>query len=630
MLSCFLSAPSGLDRPEGWARTSRVAATVLLALGMMAVGIPTATGQSSTSSSTSTASAPSVSSGRPSVSDNRFVYSATATDGRAGAASSYRSVGQDTMRIDFDEAIQIALDQNTDLKRASNQVRSADASILAERMDFFPTASISTGGQRTFGRSFSPQEGEVINASNDFLTFDGSSNLTLFNGFENFASLNRAQAEGRAEDLSLGRTRQDVVFQVMNRYLQLVENREVLRVQEEELAAREQQLAQIREFVDAGSRPVSALYEQQAAVAEQESAVLTAERDVALSETRLLQVLQLDPTQPYRFESPSVGEDSLQVEEYDLDLLLNRAMDRRLDLRAAQAQTDAAESGIRAAKSGYYPTVSLSFSYGTDWSSRIGDFQVVPETRVFDVPTEQGVTIQEERVVDVQRQPLNFFDKLDQRRGGSVSIQLSYSLFDGFRRNERVEQAQVQAQNAQYNLEDQRLQVTLEVREAYLNYRNAAQQLDASQKRLRAARQALEAGDKIKVKYMFGSSVSDTSESPAQVWPLAGKVAFAEPVAYKDGAKWSYGRVAQTDKDKTWVITGSGHVKRVDTSSVKPLEINTIYKKGDSVWAVWVGGFKPAKVTEVVDDGVAYKVKYDEGSEEEKTVGFGKVTKPIE
>jgi len=140
----------------------------------------------------------------------------------------------------------------------------------------------------------------------------------------------------------------------------------------------------------------------------------------------------------------------------------------------------------------------------------------------------------------------------------------------------------------------------------------------------------LEAGDKIKVKYMFGSSVSDTSESPAQVWPLAGKVAFAEPVAYKDGAKWSYGRVAQTDKDKTWVITGSGHVKRVDTSSVKPLEINTIYKKGDSVWAVWVGGFKPAKVTEVVDDGVAYKVKYDEGSEEEKTVGFGKVTKPIE
>ena len=139
----------------------------------------------------------------------------------------------------------------------------------------------------------------------------------------------------------------------------------------------------------------------------------------------------------------------------------------------------------------------------------------------------------------------------------------------------------------------------------------------------------VEAGSKIKVKYMFGSSVSDTSESPAQVWPLAGKVAFAEPVAYKDGASWSYGRVAQTDEAKTWVITGSGHIKRVDTSSVKPLDINTIYKVGDAVWAVWVGGFEPAKITEVIDGGVAYKIKYD-SKDQDKTLSFGEVTKPIE
>jgi outer membrane protein len=191
------------------------------------------------------------------------------------------------------------------------------------------------------------------------------------------------------------------------------------------------------------------------------------------------------------------------VEDYNLDRLLSQALDRRLDLRATEAQREAAESGVRAAKSSYYPTLSLSVGYGTDWSSRIGDFQVIPETRVFDVLTEQGETIQEERVVDVQREPLTFLDKLDQRRGGSVSIQLSYSLFDGFRRNEQVEQAQVQAQNAQYDLEDQRLQVTLEVREAYLNYRNAAQQLDASQKRLRAARQAREAAQE---RYNLGAA----------------------------------------------------------------------------------------------------------------------------
>lgn len=139
----------------------------------------------------------------------------------------------------------------------------------------------------------------------------------------------------------------------------------------------------------------------------------------------------------------------------------------------------------------------------------------------------------------------------------------------------------------------------------------------------------VEPGDKIKVKYVFGTSVSDTTEKPEQVWPLAGKVAFAEPVGFKEGDKWSYGRVAQTDAEKSWVITSSGHVKQVDTPSVKPLDINTVYKAGDAVWAVWVGTFKPAKITEVIDEGVAYKIKYDD-KDEEKQLGFGEVTKPLE
>lgn len=138
----------------------------------------------------------------------------------------------------------------------------------------------------------------------------------------------------------------------------------------------------------------------------------------------------------------------------------------------------------------------------------------------------------------------------------------------------------------------------------------------------------VEAGDKIKVKYMF-MSVSDTTESPDAVWPLEGKVAFAESVAYKDGTKWSYGRVAHSEKDKTWIVTSSGHVKQVDTSALKPLDIKTIYKVGDTVWAVWVGGMEPAKITEVVDEGVAYKVKYDSQTEE-KLLSFAEVTKPLE
>jgi outer membrane protein len=498
------AASPGLPRSI---QTALLAAAVLLAALLCApVVVPTATAQTSPSPAEATTPTQVQRSVDRPVTD-RAVYSATNSRTTRSSLTSpaVRSTGfaQDTTTISFNEAIRIALDQNTDLKRASNQVRSADASIMAERMDFFPTASISSGGQRSFGRSFSPQEGDVITATNDFLTVDGSSNLMIFNGFEQFASLNQAQSQGKASDFNLGRTRQNVVFQVMNQYLQLVENQEVLRVQREELESRQRQLEQIQEFVDAGSRPVSALYEQQAAVAEQESAILNAERSVQLTKTRLLQVLQLDPMQSYDFQAPTLRDDSLQVEDYNLDQLLARAMDRRLDLRAAEANAEAAESGIRIAKSGYYPTLSASFNYGSSWSSEIPDVQPITDDRLFRVQTLEGEVITERRTIPVGSQTLSFFDKLDQRRGGSFTLSLSYSLFDGLRRNERVEQAQVQARNARYDLQDQRLQVALEVREAYLNYQSARQQLEATSRRLRAARQARQAAQE---RYNLGAA----------------------------------------------------------------------------------------------------------------------------
>jgi outer membrane protein len=371
---------------------------------------------------------------------------------------------QDTTRIDFTDAIRIALDQNTDIKRASNQVDQSNATIWAERMDFVPTFDISTTGSRDFGRTFSTQEGGFIGQTTDNVRVSGRGSMTLFDGWNNVASLRRANAQGEANALSLERTRQDVIFEVMDRYIALVENREILRVQKEELEARRQQLRQIREFVDAGSRPVSALYEQEANVAEQESAVFSAQRDVQISETRLIQTMQLDPMGAYRFDAPSIGDDSLQVDAYNPQQLIAEAMDRRLDLRAAQADVRAAQHGVREAKSSYFPTVSLSGAYGSNWSSN-------PSAT----------------------EPSNFFDLLDERKNGGLSLSLSIPVFQGLRPNAQVEQAQVQAQNARYNLKDQRQQVALQVRQAYLDYQNARKQLEATSKRLRSARQAREA-----------------------------------------------------------------------------------------------------------------------------------------
>jgi outer membrane protein len=373
---------------------------------------------------------------------------------------------QDTTRIAFGEAVRIALDQNTDVKRAQATARQSNLQVQSEWMDFLPDASVRSSVSRRYGRNFSQVTGGFTTRSTDFFNLNGSSSITLFNGFENTASLNQARTQSEADRMNLGQARQDVVFNVVDQFIALVESRELVRVRREELETRRQQLKQIRAFVDAGSRPVSDLYTQQADVADAEQQLLQAEREREVNKTRLIQTLQLSPRKAYAFQEPGLRDDSVRAQSYDLSSLIDQAFQQRLDLEVARAEQRAAETGVRAARSSYYPSISLNGNYGTDWSSR-------------GLPGETTDN--------------SFGNQLDINRGGSVSLSLNIPIFNNLNRSTQVEQAQVQAQNARYALQDQRQQVALQVRQAYLDYRNAVKQLDVANKRLRAARQSRDA-----------------------------------------------------------------------------------------------------------------------------------------
>ena len=397
-----------------------------------------------------------------------LLFLASAFSGRAQPTP--MSTSGDTTQVTFDEAIRIALDQNTDLKRAQASARQSNAEVQAEWVDFAPDLSLNADVSRRFGRNFSQVTGDFTTQSTDFFNLTGRSGITLFNGFENIASLRGARDRARARSEDLRRTQREVAFTVIDQFIGLLESREQVRVRREQLQALRQQLQQTEEFVDAGSSPVSDLYQQQADVADAEQQLLQAKREREVSQTRLIQTLQLNPRRAYDFQVPELEEDTTgAAAAYELSALVDEAFQNRLDLEVAQAERRAADHGVRAAKSAYYPSLSIGGSYGTDWTSR-GRIPDPNSPNQFINPS--------------------FQDQLENNRGGGISLSLSIPIFDRLRRNAQVESAQVQAQNAEYALQDQRQQVALQVRQAYLDYQNAVQQLQAARTRLKAARQA--------------------------------------------------------------------------------------------------------------------------------------------
>jgi len=169
--------------------------------------------------------------------------------------------------ITFDQALQLALRQNTTVRQAENAAALGTATVQAQRLQFLPNLQLSTTGSQNVGRSFSESQGSIINQGTQSLTAGISSTVTLFDGFSNVASLRQANLASDASAQDLTRARQTAAFTVASNFLTLVTDQEQLKVQQENLTAQAALEAQIEKMVQAGSRAISDQYQQQAVVA---------------------------------------------------------------------------------------------------------------------------------------------------------------------------------------------------------------------------------------------------------------------------------------------------------------------------------------------------------------------------
>jgi len=201
----------------------------------------------------------------------RFIFTLS-----VAGASALGAQAAPTQTITFDEAIRIALRQNTTLQQAHNASDLDAATVRQQRLALLPDLRLSTSTDQNYGRSFSEEEGRIIDQTTRSMNAGVSSSVTLFNGFSNIASLRSAELAQNAGEYDVKRAEQTVAFTIASNFLTLVQQQEQLRVQRENLAAQEAQERQIKAFVDAGSRPISDLYQQQAAVAAARSQVVNA------------------------------------------------------------------------------------------------------------------------------------------------------------------------------------------------------------------------------------------------------------------------------------------------------------------------------------------------------------------
>jgi Outer membrane protein len=357
--------------------------------------------------------------------------------------------------ITLQEAIAVALAQNTVSRFAHNNVLLDSLNVRSARNAFLPNLSASTSASQGFGAGSQGQ--------NSFAVSGGlNSGVTLYNGGQNRNTLRQAQLNALAGTSDFGRARQTVVFTVASDYLTLINQQEQLRVETENLTAQEQELTQLQAFVQQGTRPIGDLYQQQAAVAQTRLALVNARRAAENAKVDLIGELVLDPRRNYVFVTPA-SDTSATVAPgpvFNLDSLMNVALNQRADLRAENLRVDAAKREVDIARGTRLPTVSGSAGYSSAYNSAA-----------------DGA----------------FFTQLNQRRGGSFGVGVSIPIFDRGASSIATQRALILLDNELLSLRDLGESVALAVRRAYLDYNASQEALVAAAAQQRAAALALEA-----------------------------------------------------------------------------------------------------------------------------------------
>lgn len=393
------------------------------------------------------------------------------------------SQDQPVTKLTLQQAVELALENNFTVKKAENNLELQDGIVTQSYGQFLPNLNANMNANRRTGRQFVQERLQFDEFTTRGISGGLSTNLPLFAGFQNISNLRAAQARRLSSEEILQRTEENIIFQTASSFLTVLLNQELLTISIQDLQSASRQLDQIRAQVDVGMRPIVDQYNQEALVANSEFLLVQRENAVNISLLQLVRIMQIDPLLNYELVTPGIEDQTLVVKAFDLNQLVAQALENRSDIRAQEAQIKASQYALTAARGAYLPSLSFTAGLNSSYSDQYRERDIADPT---------------------QFNKLGFGDQFfDRNPTRSYGLSLQIPIFNRFGTRTNVQRSQVQYKNDLLDMEDRRLGILQEVRQAHNDYLAYAKQLRTTETALIAATKAYETEQE---RYRVGAS----------------------------------------------------------------------------------------------------------------------------
>ena len=427
----------------------------------------------------------------------KLIFSITTTLFLSSGLSAQDSEDPKVLTITFKEAVEVALKENVNLRQQKNLLESRQATRLGARFNYLPTVSLNGTYQKIDGQQFDQVQGILAFTQSDRFNASLDASLTLFNGFNRSSTLRQANYSFMAQENAVERSRQQLIFNVSQQYLQILLNKELLKIAEDNLELQKTNFEQIKGFVESGTRAKPDLYTQEALVEQLEVLKIRAENNYRRSKAALMQTLLLEPGVDIDPQTPSWDINNVYNQNLVLDELYNIALANRPDLKQNEYVVKAARRSVVSSTSGYYPTLTAFFSYGSSYSSLVANTDFIATNNFSTIGYLNGDPNQPvtSSTPDFQRQVTEVdFDQqfFDNNPVTVYGLRLTIPIFDRFQTRTQRVTSKINYENATLDSENLERTVYLDIQTAFLDFQASKEDYEASTKQYDAAKKSLE------------------------------------------------------------------------------------------------------------------------------------------
>ena len=267
---------------------------------------------------------------------------------------------QDTLRLTLEECLQYAEAHNFSIQSANINISTSELNLKQAKLNIAPSVSASASQNVNFGN----YEKSVGWGGN----YGINAGMTLFNGLSNANKIKQSKLGVEQSELQLESNKNNIRVSVIQAFLSVMMNEELLNYQQKVLNSSNEQMEQGRQQLEVGQILESDYKMLQAQYTSDLYNIENTKNNIQSNYLTIKNLLSMDPSTKLSIVFPDSATLFKSLDLPSLQELIDRSTNYLPELKMSENDITSAEYDVKIQKANFYPTLSASAGISTGYN----------------------------------------------------------------------------------------------------------------------------------------------------------------------------------------------------------------------------------------------------------------------